>query len=346
LPDILILNQADPQAVSYHSYYQSFQIMELAYGWELATVSQIYQDSYDPNNDPWIFEWEVTMDLSLPTSTSFGNLPVDVQQNLEAMKCDTNTMFSIQQLYLNLNSPRLINGASPSVFSFPATDPIYASLNEFISNYWAILKNNGGVIFNTAIKPVSTSDYPPSSIIPTAVNFVVSPGPTQGLNTLDYLIMSDGRSFPNPITAFNWSWVDSSKIQGIMSVRRDIFVDYLNKALSPALADITYYPTVDVDMDSRFILGLDTPSPAPTYTSCASNPVLNFSWNQKSNDEAGWFGVIYHASVETTVSSNVVFSGNKIICTTILTLYVDIFTALATTKCNHFYDGCGGCFAV
>jgi hypothetical protein len=143
--------------------------------------------------------------------------------------------------------------------------------------------------------------------------------------------MSKNRAMPT-IKAFNWDWVNDNSVQGIMSVRRDLFIDYLNKALSPALATITYYPTIDVDMDGRFSVGLNKPSTAPTYHANTNNPVLSFSWDQSAKDDAGLFGAIYHASIETTVSSNVVFSGNTIVCTTILTLYVDIYTALATTK--------------
>ena len=331
MPDILILDQVAPQEVTYHSYYQTFQIIELAYGWNIATVTQISQDTYDPNNDPWIFEWKVNLNLSEPTNAAFNSLPILVQQNLESMKYDTNSMFSMQRLYLDLNSPRLTKGASPSVFNFPSTDPIYASVNEFISNYWTILQNNGGVIFQTAIKPVSSSNYPPASVIPTAVNFVVSPysGGTQGLYTLNYLMMSENRAMP-AIKPFNWNWVDDSSVQGIMSVRRGLFVDYLNAALSPALAQITFIPIVDVNADGSFHLGYKAPSTPPAYTSRKTNPILYFSFIQEDSDKVG-IGAIYSASLRIEVGSMVIFNGNTIVVSTTLAVYANIYTALATT---------------
>jgi hypothetical protein len=342
LPDILILNQGNSQTVTYHSYYQTFKIVELNYiSFGVAQIVQLSQDTYGPDtdsdgvpdNDPWIFEWQVNMNLSASTTTAFDSLPADVKQNLEDMQFNTNSMFSMQQLYLDLNSPRLTKGATPSVFNFLSTDPIYASLNEFISNYWTILQNNGGIIFNTAIKPVSTNDYPPSSIVPTAVNFVVSPysGGTQGLYTLDYLIMSNNRTMPT-ITTFNWDWVNDDSVQGVMAVRRDLFISYLNSALSPALAKICYDPNVDVDFDGSCEIWMTPTSPSPAYNAHTSNPVLDFSFSKEAHDKAGVVGAIFQVTVDVNITSNVTFSGNTIIVSTIMSVYADIYTLFAHTK--------------
>ncbi|WP_337041966.1 hypothetical protein [Emticicia sp. 17c] len=350
LPDMILLgpssskssNANNPQVVTYYTYYQSFQIMELAYGWNLATVSQTYQNTYGedsnsdgvPDLDPWTFEWEVNMNLSAADSVAFDNLPPQVQENLRSASINPNLMFSMQQLFLDLNSPRLIQGATAEVFNFPSVDPIYASLNEYISNYWEILKNNGGVVFNTAIRPAQPQDYPPSSIVPTALNFVVSPysGGVQGLSTLDYLVMSNNRSLPSTIQPFSWDWVNSDSVQGIMSARRDLFISYLNSALSPALSEICLVPVVDVDMDGRFVLSLKSPSTTPVYTSHTTNPVLSISFSQEGSDKAGLMGALYSASVRLDVTSNVTFNGNTIVVTTVMSVYADIYTMLANTK--------------
>jgi hypothetical protein len=110
LPDILILNQGNSQTVTYHSYYQTFKIVELNYiSFGVAQIVQLSQDTYGPDtdsdgvpdNDPWIFEWQVNMNLSASTTTAFDSLPADVKQNLEDMQFNTNSMFSMQQLYLD-----------------------------------------------------------------------------------------------------------------------------------------------------------------------------------------------------------------------------------------------------
>jgi hypothetical protein len=333
MPDIIALNQDDSQTVTYYTYYETFKIMELTYGWNTWTVQQLSQDNYPI--DPWIFEWLVDLELSTQRTAAFQDLPTDVQQYLRSAQVNPSTMFSLQQLYLDLNSPRLVQGATATVFNFPSTDNIYASLNEFIGDYWQILQNNGGVILNSAVKPVNTADYPPSSIIPTSVDFVVSPysdTSKKGLYTLNYLVMSDNRALPSPIAPFGWNWVDSDSVEGIMSVRRDLFISYLNNALSPCLKDICFQPYVDVDFDGSFVLRNNPDSDTLTYTQNTTNPVLSFSFDKSASDEAGLVGALYSASVETKVTSSVTFSGNTIVCTTILTYYADIYTALAHTK--------------
>ncbi len=338
LPDVITLHNTNDydknQTVTYNAYFQTFKIMELTYGYGSWSVSQVSQA--DSSVNPWVFQWQVDLNISLPNDVKFNDLPDNVQQNLRNVdNMNTSTMFSMQQLLLDLNTPQLIPGGTPppSVIGFVAGDPLYNDLNTFIANYWTILSENGGVVFNTSLKPVSVA-YPPSSIIPTALNFVVSPysGGTQGLYTLNYLVMSDGRSLPNPITPFNWDWVNDDSIQGIMSVRRDLFIDYLNKALSPALAKICYNPNVDVDFDGSCRIWMTPASPSPVYNAHTNNPVLDFSFSKEGHDEAGLIGALFQVTVDVNISSNVSFNGNKIIVSTIMSVYADIYTALAHTK--------------
>lgn len=348
LPDVLAFepetfdqngNVTNAQKVMYYSYYKSFKIIELTYGWNLASISNISQDTYVDKDgnipNPWTFSWEVNLNLSTPYTSEFQNLPTDVKNYLQSAQINPNTMFTMQQLFLDLNSPRLVSGASPSLFNFPANDPIYSTLNDFIANIWTILRNEGGVVFNTSLRPSSTADFPPSSIIPTSVNFMISPYNADknqlGLYTLNYLVMSENRGMP-ALKPFNWDWVTSDSVMGIMSARRDIFLGYLNQTLSKCLKDICYQPTVDVDMDGRFVVGLTPTSDTLTYTMHPSNPMLTFSFDKPAEDNAGLFGALYSAKLELKVDSNVQYNGNQIICTTVLTLYADIYTALATTK--------------
>lgn len=328
------------QTVQYQMYFASFKLLNFTYGkgtnWTISIIEQ-------PNDNPWIFQWDVDLNLDQKTNTPYNQLPPDVQKNLQRVNnLNTSSMFSLQQLLIDLNTPELSSSPSPSILGIPADSSLYGALNGFVSCYWQILESNGGVVFTSSVSPVDTSDYPESSVIPTSLNFVVSPYSADisktGLYTLSYLVMSNNRSMPATITPFGsgsngWNWVDDEKIQGIMAVRRALFLSYLNDVLSQSLASICMVPYVayikDSFMNWRFESSLTPTSPAPKYTIQNSNPVLTFSFSASDKTD-----MLIHtsSSIDIEVTSNVTLQGNNIICSTLLTVYTNMTSGLTQTR--------------
>lgn len=321
------------QTVQYQMYFASFKLLDFTYGkgtnWTISITEQ-------PADDPWMFQWDVDMNLNQKTNTPYNELPADVQQNLQRVNnLNTSSMFSLQQLLVDLNTPELRSSPSPSILGIPADSSLYGALNGFVSCYWEILQSNGGIVFTSSVSPVDTSAYPASSIIPTSLNFVVSPytaDTTQtGLYTLSYLVMSNNRSLPATITPFGsgstgWNWVDDEKIQGVMSVRRDLFLAYLNSALAPSLRPICKKPVSTVTWDGigqfKMKAELDQADITPTYTVYPSNPVLKFSYSADASSDATLTGRM-SLYLKTTVDSSVTLQGNQIKCSTKVTVYSD-----------------------
>jgi len=333
------------QTVQYNMYFASFTIIEMKYaysgqGWQIIKISQ-------PDDDPWIFQWLVDLNLQLSSGVSFDSLPDQVQKNLNTVyNLDPATMFSMQQLLLDLNTTELISGADPSVISIqPPDSPLYTSLNLFIKNCWQPFVDNGGLVLNNALQP-EDQHYPPSSIVPTDLNFVVSPYSDQsqkGLYTLNYLVMSNQNLMPASIQPFAWDWIDNPSDSGVMSVRRDIFLDYLNDALSPCLNQICL--TVDVDMEDAFLgnpevtVDLKANNTKHNYSKNSSNPCLRFYYKSADDDNDIHLEPLPQLTkfeVVLEVQSNVYLSENSIRCETLVTTYYIVEQDLVISNVQRY----------
>lgn len=337
LQDIITLSANNPgqdndQTVIYDMYFGSFELMKLSCGYNSWSIQQLSQ----PNDNPWVFQWMVDLNLQQPCSVPFNELPIQVQNNLNAVdNLNTTTLFSLQQLLLDLNTPELITGLAPTVLGIDPTDPLYGDLNAFVQIYWSALIKNGGITFATSVTP--GDDYPTSSIVPTALDFVVSSysDPSKkGLSTLNYLVMTGSNPLPNPIAPFSWDWCDGDQVPGVMSIRRDVFLDFLNKALSPALSPVCQTVDVNLDTDNPYIhinpnsnpqnYGIYLPGGTITVAGApTSGPQLCFNYNSYKKSTKWDFAVHYSLQAKLEVESFIYPSGHQIICETTVSIYYE-----------------------
>lgn len=240
MPDIVVLDKGD-QAVSYQLYCAEFEVIQLKQDFGAYTFNSLAQ----PANAPWIFLFQVDLDMRDGDQTAFSKLPASVQQRVKNL--DPNSMFGVQQLYLDLNTAGLqqmpkIEGLAPS-----SEAAVYLE-QVFIGQYWDNLPP-GGVVLGYSVKPQTPSNTS-ASIIPTDLNIEVSAyvdaqgNATQnyGLYTLDYLVMSQSRAMP-PAVPFSWNWVEAnqeSDFHGVVAVRRNVFADYLATLANDIAASLCY----------------------------------------------------------------------------------------------------------
>src|SRR5262249_9623928 len=183
----------------------------------------------------------------------FKSLPSGIQEQLKNLNPDS--AFSVKQLYLDLNLPPLQD--EPEIVGLDKDSDAYVALQKgFVGLYWSELKKSGDVILGyTVIPKVHRPNPKAPSVVPTAMEKEVSPyrdssgqpmPSNRGLYTLDYLVMSDHRTLP-PSRQFGWNWIDDTertKAHGVVAVRKERFVDFLNKVLGAELKSICFKPWV------------------------------------------------------------------------------------------------------
>lgn len=264
LPDIMTLIESDISSQAnaiYKAYFNDLEIINLREYKRKVYFTHLIQ----PKDNPWSFNFNVKLDLM---SQEFKNLPEDIQKQIKNL--DPSTMFSIQQLYLDLNSAKL--QSCPIIEGIEEGTDEYDLLNKFfIETYWAGLKNGDAddVIFGYTILPSKDNlNYNPNYIlVPTDFTFYIStytnPKTKEkkpGLNTLNYVVMCDNHDIPK-IKPFTWNWIEdeeTTKKHGVISVNRNNFAQKVTNQLMNSLKELLLQPVVGVKKNgSNFHLEMD-----------------------------------------------------------------------------------------
>ncbi len=341
-PDILTLRTQSTvdanQTVLYDVYFNSFQVTEISIT-RTCSCKQYYQDP----NSPYQNTYQIDLNID-SMDTSLGNLPDYMQSQLQSVEEDPSTMFSLQQLLLDLNTLALQTGNLQTIV--PANSPLGPMFNVFVNEYWLKMTQNGDIVFANALLPEGVT-YPEASIVPTAFSFVVSPYiPTgndsdlsneekENLATLNYLIMSENRAMPNPIEPFEWNWIDTTDLEkqvgGRMAIKRDILIDNLSGLLSPMIQDLCY--RVDVNSDFGFsdddkYINILSPSNSYKYRRVNNEDknYLLFSYYMDQGDQVG-AGSSQNSAIFSSVevNSSVKLVDNEIRIVTSIFMYVSYF---------------------
>jgi hypothetical protein len=209
-------------------------------------------------------------------------------------------MFSVQQLYFDLNNAAL--SSSFAVVGLDSSTLAFTYLTTvFLDQYVKQVAADGGVMLGFGV--VSDTPFPDNtSLIPTDLNFVVSSYKEDGqatddfsAYTLNYLIMANDNTMPAAV-AFNWNWVEKDNLAdfaGSVAINRDTFVDFLNQLLSPTLNQITYKPDVSFSVNATKVtvktsLSEDTASYSYSTTPDGGSQVLTFSYADSDKDTGSY----------------------------------------------------------
>lgn len=276
-------------------------------------------------SEVWDFQFTVDMDLREDDiNNHFHDLPPETQKIIKNLG---ENMFSVQQLFLDLNTAALTN--SYTIKGLDPTSVTYTMLcNVFFKEYFKDLVADGGVLLGFTVK--ASQPFPDNvSLIPTDLNFEVSAykdGSTATTDydayTLNYLIMSDGHTMPAPVP-FTWNWVekgDLSKKAGVMAVNRGSFMSFLSDKLSPLLGDLAR--SVDCSFDVNCIKASISTSikhntAAQKFKTCGDGSKLltySYSNSDKSSDSQycgvyenwGNWQIDYTSSCSVSVSGTVI----------------------------------------
>jgi|GEM_PF-4483045 len=341
LPDIMTLqNGTEYQQVKYNMYFATFNIVELVPGFGDLSITHTVQDP----NDPWIYQYVVNLDLqSSDYSSSDSKVPDDV------VNLSSASMYSIQQLMLDLTTAPVISATQPAVYTQFDANSLF---QEYLQKYFDALNRHEANIFAQAVQPIDSAETSEPTLVPTGLDFMVSPyvddasdgslteEESQGLWTLNYLVMADNNALPNPVVdpSPTWNWINASENQnysGIMTIRKGAFVEYLKATLDPALSQVCIYPNIIINDDNNLVTTQWYSESNPAYTTenvntnNTSTHVLTHSFgpNTKSDTaDADW----YKAEVSTTTTSDVYISGTTIEIDTKITVYTNFYAGYIT----------------
>lgn len=341
IPNVIVLDQGNSK-VTYNLFFKEFKVLNV-----FERRGRVYWESMSQDTDtdiPWVFKFNVNLDMNTNNNeNAFNSLPESVKRKVKNLCPDT--MFSVQQLYLNLNTAGLAD--SPSISGLDPADEASIYLTRvFINSYFKYLKDHckssdnpdGNFILGYSLKPQTT---PPqrSSIIPTDLNFLVSPNydergiPTKNydLYTLNYLVMCDNHHMPAAVP-FGWNWIESSEhgdYHGTMSIKKSVFASYINNLLSPELRSICIIPHCSVHCNFvkvEFGWGFKHETSPQNYqlVNDGTSKVLTFSYVQKSHDSDTFVPNWGNMSFDYSLQSDVYFEGNKIRMVTTSTAYLHV----------------------
>jgi hypothetical protein len=348
MPDIIRLDKGN-ERVTYQLYCSEFSVIVLNQEFGSLSLTNLQQ----PGDSPWLFEFELDLDLRNNPNTSFGQLPQEAQDRIKNI--DPGSMFSVQQLYLDLNSKGLQQ--MPSISGLDPTSEAYVDLTRiFINQYWDKL-GQSDVVLGYTVQPSTTGNLPPS-VVPTDFNFEISPyldaqgnaNGQYGLYTLNYLIMSQNRALPPPVP-FSWNWIETSEAadyHGAMAIRRDIFLDYTLGLVNQNIGQLCIDTNVELHHsgESYSWRYWAQPSPWPTSFQKVASPgtstddsmvqVMTIAFDKQSYDDS--MASSHLSSINGTynysLSGGVSIGGNKIQITLHSVLYVEAVTHEAGIR--HF----------
>ena len=118
IPNILKLG-TDRQKVGYSMFFNTFQLCTLDWG---RHGTHAWNNYAQPAGKPYTFSYLVDMNFdACDPNDQFSHLPPTTQARLKDL--NSNTMFSVQQLYLDLNNAGL--QSMPVIGGVPQNSPVY-----------------------------------------------------------------------------------------------------------------------------------------------------------------------------------------------------------------------------
>lgn len=346
IPNIVELIESDKTSianVNYKAFFDEFQIIEIK-PVQGVPGKTIFINVGQDNDNPWIFNYKVKLNMK---GTDFNSLPKDIQDKLKSVnevtgKINTDTMFSIQQLYLDLNTTAL--QSIPDISEIDASDDAMRLIqNVFINKYFLKMKKDGDVIFGYTVQ---RNSYTQTQCIvePTDFNFYISPyysgsgksDPSkQDIYTLNYLVMCDNHPMPDKIKDFTWNWVtqeESADIHGVMSISKNNIMNLLKDKFTPVLKNLVLkaYAKISVpnpvEMKWSFNLSHDNEC-NPKYNTqniSGNGEVMNYTYHNEDSSSDTFVPIWGNITLKYDMNSKIIVNGEKIQCITNLSSYLHL----------------------
>jgi hypothetical protein len=327
IPDIITLQNAS-QSVIFNLICAQFTVVTCNFGRQGLTS---FQSFTQPTDSPWLF----TSIVALKNIINNSNLPANVQAQLNNFGPDA---FSVQQLIFDLDNAAL--ESTPTISGVEPGTPAYTLLSQvFLGAYFTAMKANAQPVLNYSIIE-NVPEQNNSTLTLTNMELEVSPyvDPTTNtqnnpnLNTLNYLCETNGNSLP-PAVPFAWNWVESSEessFNGVISINRNIFANYLKNLLTDYVSQNCFKSFVRTWLSGIFDQNIHyswslTPNQTPTITTpLTGTEVLNYAYSSTYTDASGLDDDMAKMTLTPSMNVSVQFIGNTIVITQTLLIYIYI----------------------
>ncbi len=320
IPPLVVMDK-EGSTVTYNMVCKTFKIIDLQ--------ASLYGSSKWINLDqsdcdaPWQIQFNVDLNLVSDSVTNkYHLLPPEIQKEIKNLG---ENLFSVQQLYFDLNAAKL--SSSFQIVGLDPTSTAFTYLSSvFINNYVRDVASKGGIMLGFGV--VSNKPFPNNvSLVPTDLNFVISSyKDANGKSTdnfpaytLNYLIMSDQKAMP-PAVPFAWNWVDSdnlSEYAGSVAINRNTFANFLNNLLSPSLKTITNNPSVKFSVNLIKATITESFSTAPgsfryNVLPTGGSHILTYSFSKTASDSDTFVPNWGNYSITYSANADVYLKGTQI----------------------------------
>lgn len=315
LPPIVALKPGQSN-VTYTLMFAEFVATELLFG---PRGSVIWFNEAQAPGTPWTFTG--TVDLNLQ-GTSFTNLPPATQQRLRDL--GDPAIFSVQQLYYDLNSSDLEQGFQFN--NLPSNSALNAFMTaNFINTYWKALGGSEVLGYGAQVNP---GNAVAGGVWVSALNFFTpdAVGNEGAPLTLNYLCATDSDPLPDTTQAgFGWNWLEPGEVSqydGVAAFNRNTLAVYYHAQLYDYALSNCYSPAGHVrvwlsgplDSDVNYQWGLSG-GQTPTLNFPASGPtVLTYAYSSPTiSDQAGLDGDLGKLEMSSSFTFSVSFQDNTVV---------------------------------
>ncbi len=244
LPPVATLGPGTSAPVLYNLLCAEFQVTGFQYG---PRGSATWINASQPRGGtPWYF----SANVNLNSTTIDPNSPVPpaVQRRIAELQHEVKNAFSIQKLFLDLNTAVL--ESVPAIVGIPAGWPVWNLITTvFLGAYFTELQKKGDPVLSysftlNAPRPttlelgsVSRECCP---LLDASGQPISDPTPAQQ-NAATLVYVGTHSTTPPVPVPFTWNWMelgDVTQYSGVQSVRRDVFLTYFNGLINPSVAPL------------------------------------------------------------------------------------------------------------
>ncbi len=257
LPPVATLGAGTSAPVLYNLLCSEFQVTGFQYG---PRGSATWINASQPSGGtPWYFSANVY--LNSTTVDPNSPVPPAVQQRIAELQHEVKNAFSIQKLFLDLNTAVL--ESVPTIVGIPAGWPVWNLITTvFLGAYFTELQKKGDPVLSYSF----TLNAPrPTTLELGSVSRECDPlldpngqpinNPTAAQKNAATLVYVGTHSKTPPVPVpFPWNWVelgDVTAFSGVEAVRRDVFLTYFNGLISPSVAPLCQATNVTLTHDGE-----------------------------------------------------------------------------------------------
>jgi hypothetical protein len=259
IPPIVVLGHGASAPAAFNLLCSEFQITGFAYG---ARGMASWINLSQPTDPTYLWYFAANVDLNITTIDPRSQVPPAVQQRIIQLQKDPANAFTIQKLFLDLDTAILL--ATPTLQGVPPGWAVWNLITTmFLGAYLQQLRQTGDPVlgYSFVVKAPRPSTLQLRSItrecLPLLNNGQPIPAPTPAELTATALVYTGSMSEAAPVPVpFSWNWIELASIgsfSGVQAVRRDLFFSFLAGLANRNIGSLCYDSTVKV-VGSRSLL--------------------------------------------------------------------------------------------